>query len=96
MPPAAEAGSLQAADVVVVGGRGALEKDNFQLLRKLAGRLGAAVGGTRPVMDMGEVPLRIRSARQAVRFGQRSVCLLGSLGQCSTRKESRIQLCISL
>lgn len=56
LPPAAEAGSLQAADVVVVGGRGALEKDNFQLLRKLAGRLGAAVGGTRPVMDMGEVP----------------------------------------
>ena len=56
LPPAAEAGSLQAADVVVVGGRGALEKDNFQLLRKLAGQLGAAVGGTRPVMDMGEVP----------------------------------------
>ena len=55
LPPAAEAGSLQAADVVVVGGR-ALEKDNFQLLRKLAGQLGAAVGGTRPVMDMGEVP----------------------------------------
>ena len=55
LPPAAEAGSLQAADVVVVGGRGALEKDNFQLLRKLAGQLGAAVGGTRPVMDMGEV-----------------------------------------
>lgn len=56
LPPAAEAGSLQAADVVVVGGRGALEKDNFQLLQKLAGQLGAAVGGTRPVMDMGEVP----------------------------------------
>lgn len=56
LPSAAEAGSLQAADVVVVGGRGALEKDNFQLLRKLAGQLGAAVGGTRPVMDMGEVP----------------------------------------
>lgn len=56
LPPAVEAGSLQAADVVVVGGRGALEKDNFQLLRKLAGQLGAAVGGTRPVMDMGEVP----------------------------------------
>ena len=56
LPPAAEAGSLQAAAVVVVGGRGALEKDNFQLLRKLAGQLGAAVGGTRPVMDMGEVP----------------------------------------
>ena len=56
LPPAAEAGSLQAADVVVVGGRGALEKDNFQLLRKLAGQLGAAVGGTRPVMEMGEVP----------------------------------------
>ena len=56
LPPAAEAGSLQAADVVVVGGKGALEKDNFQLLRKLAGQLGAAVGGTRPVMDMGEVP----------------------------------------
>ena len=56
LPPAAEAGSLQAADVVGVGGRGALEKDNFQLLRKLAGQLGAAVGGTRPVMDMGEVP----------------------------------------
>lgn len=50
------AGNLQAAEIVVVGGRGAAREENFELLCELARELGAAVGGTRPLMDLGKVP----------------------------------------
>lgn len=86
LPPAAEAGSLQAADVVVVGGRGALEKDNFQLLRKLAGQLGAASGRNPPVMDMGEVPFENQIGQTGCTIRPKICRLLGSPGQCSTQK----------
>lgn len=56
LPPSSKAGNLQEAEIVVVGGRGALEEDNFQLLTEFAKKLGAAVGGTRPLMDMGMIP----------------------------------------
>ena len=56
LPPSKEAGSLQAAEIVVVGGRGALEGENFRLLCEFAEKIGAAVGGTRPLMDMGKIP----------------------------------------
>lgn len=56
LPLDESAGSLQSAEVVVVGGRGTLEKDNFQLMEQFAEKLGAAIGGTRPLMDMGKIP----------------------------------------
>ncbi len=56
LPASKEAGSLQEAEMVVVGGRGALEGENFKLLTQFAEKIGAAVGGTRPLMDMGKIP----------------------------------------
>lgn len=51
-----ETGSILGAEVVVVGGRGVLEDDNFALLEKFAGKVGGAIGGTRPMVDSGMIP----------------------------------------
>jgi len=47
---------LTAAGVVISGGRGMQNGDNFELLYKVASKLGAAVGASRAAVDEGFVP----------------------------------------
>ena len=47
---------LTAADVVISGGRGMQNGENFELLYKVADKLGAAVGASRAAVDAGYVP----------------------------------------
>ena len=51
-----ETGSILGAEVVVVGGRGVLEDDNFALLERFAEKVGGAIGGTRPMVDSEMIP----------------------------------------
>ncbi|MFQ5762464.1 MAG: electron transfer flavoprotein subunit alpha/FixB family protein [Candidatus Bathyarchaeia archaeon] len=55
---AAEAGEvdLTKADIIVAGGRGLGEEQNFQLIKNLATALGGAYGCSRPIVDMGWLP----------------------------------------
>ncbi|MFY9469412.1 MAG: electron transfer flavoprotein subunit alpha/FixB family protein [Solirubrobacterales bacterium] len=48
--------NIEDADILVAGGRGLGEKDNFKLAEDLAGSLGGAVAATRAVVDAGWYP----------------------------------------
>ena len=44
---------VQDAQIVVTGGKGVKNRDGFRLVEELASTLGAAVGATRDVVDLG-------------------------------------------
>ena len=48
--------ALQGARIVVAGGRGFEDEEGFKKLAQLADRLGAAIGATRAVVDLGLCP----------------------------------------
>jgi electron transfer flavoprotein alpha subunit len=47
---------LANAEIVVAGGRGLGNKENFKIIEDLARAVGGVVGGTRPVIDAGWLP----------------------------------------
>ena len=48
-----EAVDLEGAEIIVAGGRGVGSKENYELVKELAGLLGGVVGATRPVIEEG-------------------------------------------
>lgn len=56
VPEGGQTVSLTDADIIVSGGRGLREPENFKLIRELADSLGAAVGASRATVDAGWIP----------------------------------------
>jgi len=48
--------SVEEADIVVCSGRGIKDPSNLELPKQLAGLLDAAIGGSRPIVDLGWLP----------------------------------------
>ena len=49
---------LTEADIIVAGGRGIGKGESFDIVHALARAIGGSVGGTRPIIDWGVLPLR--------------------------------------
>lgn len=49
-------GDIAAAEIIISGGRGMMNADNFKILHELAEELGAAVGASRSAVDAGWKP----------------------------------------
>lgn len=50
------ADSILSAEIVVACGKGVLEEGNYELMERVAEKIGAAIGGTRPIADAGLIP----------------------------------------
>ncbi|MFX1607123.1 MAG: FAD-binding protein [Promethearchaeota archaeon] len=61
--------SVEEADAIVSSGRGIKDPSNLELSKQLADLLGAAVGGSRPIVDLGWLP-----PSQQVGQSGRTVC----------------------
>ena len=51
-----EINSVDSAEIIVAGGRGMQNKEGFELIQKLADKLGGAVGASRLAVEMGLAP----------------------------------------
>jgi electron transfer flavoprotein alpha subunit len=47
---------LTEADIIVAGGRGVGKGEAFDIIHALARAIGGSVGGTRPIIDWGDLP----------------------------------------
>lgn len=77
-----EAGEIDITqqDVLVSVGRGIQTQDNLELAEELAGQLGGAVSGSRPVIDQGWLPLSRQVGKSGMKVKPKLYLALGISG----------------
>jgi electron transfer flavoprotein alpha subunit len=95
---ASEGPDLEAANVVVSGGRGVGGEEKFAIIEELAGLLDGAVGATRAVVDAGWVPysLQVGQTGKTVKPGVYLACgISGAMQHIVGMKDSSVIIAIN-
>jgi len=90
--------NLKAARIIVAGGAGVGSRENFQLIRDLAGVLGAAVGASRAAVDLGFIANdhQVGQTGTTVRPALYIACgISGAVQHCAGMQESAKILAIN-
>jgi electron transfer flavoprotein alpha subunit len=68
------------AEVIVAVGRGLGSKENLEAVKAFADRIGAAIGGTRPMVDAGILPYERQIGQTGKRVAPKLIFLFGISG----------------